>query len=230
MILNNYIIGSEMKYSMEIWNFMTGYKYVIKLNENINNIELMKLLSKSIKRKINNMIFFYDLKTTGGNYANNKLDIIDRYFEEYTTKIIPSSGLLKPIMVPFIPFDVVKTTGITKDMIDETADKYETFIKEIKQIFDLYEMPIFISNVDNKILINKNIFNMEKCRVLDAKMIIKMFIENKDIASKDIKDIYEYFFKILPKTNRAELETKVIIDIFRYLNITNNMIIKMVNL
>jgi hypothetical protein len=91
-------------------------------------------------------------------------------------------------------------------------------------------MPIFISNVDNKILINKNIFNMEKCRVLDAKMIIKMFIENKDIASKDIKDIYEYFFKILPKTNRAELETKVIIDIFRYLNITNNMIIKMVNL
>jgi hypothetical protein len=41
------------------------------------------------------MIFFYDLETTGLFSYDKKIDIIERYFEEYSTGIIPSQGLLK---------------------------------------------------------------------------------------------------------------------------------------
>lgn len=227
IVINNFIIGGG--HNMEIWNFMTGVRFIIKLGA-VDNYSLMKLLAKSIKRKINNIIFFYDLKTTGGNYAGGKVDIIDRYFEDYNYGVVHSSGLLKPIMVPFIPFDVVKATGITKDLMDEEGKPYETFVKEMKQIFELYENPIFISVTDHRILASKNLINMDKCKILDAKMIIRMFIENKEISTKEIKEIYEYFFRKTIKTNRAEMEVKVIIEIFKFLNITDEMILRMVNL
>ena len=179
-----------------------------------------------------NMIFFYDLETTGLHYVNKKIDIIDRHFEEYTTEIVPSSGLLKPVMVPFIPFEITKLTGITKEMVVESGDRYEQFVREMKDIMDYCFYPIFIShngeNFDQKIMIQKNLLQEDKVRLLDSRMIIRLFLNHREYAEKSLSEIFGYLFKFVPASNRAQSDVKMLISIFKKLDITEDKIIKMV--
>jgi hypothetical protein len=231
VLLYNHIINPNLKddYTIELWNFYLGNKYIIKLDKNIDIYKLLKILSSSLKKKMENMIFIYDLKTSGSSYSNKKIDIIERHFEELSTGIVISSGLLKPVNVPFIPFEVTRTTGITKEMVFELGDSYDIFKKEISEILKLCKSPIFISHegykFNHKILLDKNIFTYNT-KLLDSKTIIRLFL-NDDVVNKKLSDIFQYLFKCIPIESRSLSDVKMVIDIFNNLNIGENKLLNM---
>jgi hypothetical protein len=233
LLYNNIVNCSYSKeYQLEIWNFYLGNKYIIKMDKSKLDIyKLLKIVSTAINRKIENMIFIYDLETTGTSYSNNKVDIIDRHFEEYSTSIIASSGLLKPVHVPFIPFQISTLTGIKKEDIDENGDHINKFRNEIKEVFKHCKNPIFIAHNGNssmhKILLNNNIFSYDNCKLLDSKLIIRLFL-NDNIVNKNLSDIYKYLFNNVPNNiNRSKTDVKMLIDIFRKLDINEHKILNM---
>ena len=236
VLLYNHLIDPtfEKEYKLELWNFHLGNKYIIKINKSYtcsDTYKILKILSRSLCKKLENMIFIYDLKTTGLSYANKKIDIIERHFEEYTIGIVPSSGLIKPV-VPFIPFNITKMTGITKELVDQSSNNntMDDFKKEMTDLLEYCYKPIFIAhngnNFDHKIMIDKNLITYDKCKLLDSRVIIKLFF-NDPIADKSLNDIYQYLFKIKTPLNRAPNDVKMLISIFKKLNITENKILNM---
>jgi hypothetical protein len=224
-------IGFDKDYELELWNFHTGCKYIIKFEKTkIDVYELLKILSKAVHKKLEHMIFFYDLETTGFMYAHNKMDILERHFEEYSTGIVPSSGLLKPVDVPFIPFNIIALTGITKEQVDERGHTFQMFKREMTELFDYCTMPIFIAHngnsFDHKILVNKNIFAYENCKFLDSKMIIRLFLDHP-VTNKSLSDIFQHLFRFTPVVHRAESDVKMLISIFRKLGISEEKILSM---
>jgi hypothetical protein len=176
------------------------------------------------------MILFYDLETTGFSYANNKIDIIERYFEEYTTHIVPSAGLLKPVNVPFIPFNITALTGINKEMVTEHGDQFQQFRQEINDLLNICNNPIFIAHngnsFDHRLLQEANILTKDKCTFLDSKMIIRLFLDHP-VANKSLLEIYTHLFKKSPNAHRAEADVFMLIEIFRKLKIIPEKIIGM---
>jgi superfamily I DNA/RNA helicase len=218
--------------SIELWNFLLGYKYIIKIDvEKINVYGLLKILSKGIGQKMKDMIFFYDLETTGFRSEYNKMDIIERYFEEYTTCIIPSSGLIKLVDVPYLPFEITSLTGITQNMLYENGDHIEKFKREIDELLSYCNNPIFIAHngnsFDHKILLERGIFEREKCKFLDSRMIIRLFLKN-EVGEKSLSDIFKYLFKFNLVAHRAAADVKMMIAIFRKLEIDDDKILAMV--
>jgi len=233
ILLYYHIINPSFKkdYQLELWNFYLGNKYIIHLNKsNLDTYKLLRILSISIQKKLQNMIFIYDLETTGFSYTNKKIDIIERHFEELTTMIIPSSGLLKPVNVPFIPFHITSITGITKEDVYNHGDSIDKFKNEMKKLFHYCNNPIFIAHngnsFDHKILLNENIFTYDNCKLLDSKMIIRLFL-NDNITNKSLSDIFKYLFKYNPDAHRAKSDVEMLKSIFHKLGITEDKILNM---
>lgn len=213
----------DKEFTLELWNLQLGNKYIIHLDKkNINIFKLLKLLSKTINKKLEDMIFFYHLETTGNAYANKKEDIIDRHFEELNTSIIISSGLLKPMNVPFIPFEVTKKTGITKEDVFERGDNYHKFKSEIVEILECCKMPIFITH--NSVYHDTRLFPYDKCKMIDSKIIIRLFL-NEYTSNKSLIDIFVFLFKEKPEYRRSIDKVKMLISIFKKLNITEEKIL-----
>ena len=233
VLLYNMIVDTSFKkeYKLELWNFHLGIIYNIKIDrENIETFKILKCISRSLGRKMKNMIFMYDLETTGLSYTNKKIDIIERHIEEYTTKIIASSGLVKPINFPFIPFQITRLTGITKDMVNDNGDTYDIFQKDMKEIMNYCYKPIFIAHngnsFDHKIMMERNLLSYEDCKLLDSRIIIRLFL-NDPITEKSLSDIFQYLFKFKPITHRAKSDVKMMMDIFEKLNITEDKLLNM---
>jgi hypothetical protein len=191
----------------------------------------LKILSKGIKQKMKDMIFFYDLETTGFRSENNEMDIIERYFEEYTTCIVPSSGLLKLVDVDYLPFEITSLTGITRKMLYESGDDIGNFRREIEELLSYCNNPIFIAHngnsFDHKILLERGIFENERCKFLDSRMIIRLFLKN-EVGEKSLSDIFAYLFKFNLVAHRANADVKMLIAIFRKLGIDEDKILGMV--
>jgi len=234
LILYNHLYDPSLKkdIQLELWNFHLGKKYSIKINRiNLNILKLLVVLSRGINKKLQNMIFFYDLETTGLTYTGKKVDILERYFQEMTTGVIPSAGLLKPVDVPFIPFEISNLTGITKEMVDANGDHIQKFRNEMEMLMNLCNKPIFIAHngnsFDHKLLISKNILTESKCRFLDSKMIIRLFL-NHTITAKSLSAIFNHLFNFTPNAHRAEADVKMLIAIFKKLEINEEKILQMI--
>lgn len=231
LIYNNIVdVGFKNNFEIEIWNFYMGSKYVIELDkENTSIFLLLTILSKSIHKKIENMIIMYDLETTGLCYSGKKVDIIERHFEEYTTGIQFSSGFIKPVYVPFIPYEITSLTGITKEMVYENGSSFLDFKNEMDILLKYCNKPIFIAHngnsFDHKILVERNILNYDKCILLDSKVIIRLFL-NDPITNKSLSEIFKFLFGFIPTVHRAMSDVKMLISIFEKLNITYEKILK----
>jgi hypothetical protein len=57
-------------------------------------------------------------------------------------------------------------------------------------------------------------------------MIIRLFLDNP-ITKKSLSDIFEYLFGFLPVVHRANSDVKMLISIFRKLNISEDKILNM---
>ena len=223
----------DKNYDLELWNFYLGKKYIIKLEKDkFMNYELLKLLSVVCGEKLKNMIFIYDLETTGLNVNDDTIDIIDRHFEEYETSVIPSSGLVKLEHNPCVPFEIMELTSISSEQLLNYGCEYKKFSMEMENIFSYCEQPIFIAHngfsFDHKIMMNKNLINRNKARFLDSKMIIRLFLKN-DVGNKSLLKIFEHLFGYSPVAHRANSDVKMLIMIMKKLDINSEKIINILN-
>ena len=225
ILLNYHIIDNTFKktYNLEILNFYSGEKYELTFDkEAINIYKLLQILSTIINKKLENIIFFYHIHTTKDTYTNKKFDIIERHFQEFNLGIIPSYGLLKPQNMPFIPFELTTLTGINKELVDNCGDTIVTFNKELNEIFKYCNEPTFITHNINSYDIK--IFLNNKCKCIDSKNIIKLFL-NDEISEKSLLEIFFHLYKYKPKFQRSEDNVNMLISVFNKLNITEDKII-----
>ena len=223
----------DKNYDLELCNFYLGKKYIIKLEKDkFMNYELLKLLSVVCGEKLKNMIFIYDLETTGLNVNDEFIDIIDRHFEEYETSVIPSSGLVKLEHNPCVPFEIMELTSISSEQLLNYGCEYKKFSMEMENIFSYCEQPIFIAHngfsFDHKIMINKNLIDRNKARFLDSKMIIRLFLKD-DVGNKSLLKIFEHLFGYSPVAHRANSDVKMLIMIMKKLDINSEKIINILN-
>jgi hypothetical protein len=56
-------------------------------------------------------------------------------------------------------------------------------------------------------------------------MIIRLFLKNKEFADKSLVEIFGHLFNFVPVAHRANADVKMLIAIFRKLNITEEKIL-----
>lgn len=214
--------------NIELWNFYKGEKYNITFNRDIL-YDFLKIIASSINKKLDNMIFVYDLETTGLNYSNGNVDIIDCCIIEYNTNTIVENNLVKPLSINcFIPFNITQLTGITTEMVRNNGISIYQLIYNIKEIVNLCNNPIFIAHngnsFDHKILQKHDVFNGE-CILIDSISIINLIgtILKFDVNGT-LENIYYAIFKEKIKGHRAKVDTEMLIKIFDRLNITPDII------
>ncbi len=189
----------ESNIKLELWNILKGEKLIIKFDKTeINKVLLMQILCKATNQKLRNMIFMYDLETTGLLYTNQNIDIIERHVEEYNSKSIWSSGLVIPQNLPFIPFEISKITGITKELVYKEGEHINVMKTEFENIFKYCEMPTFIahngSSFDHKILLEKEFLKEGECKLLDSRYLLRLLINDDKVGNKSLGEIYNYYY------------------------------------
>ncbi len=179
-----------------------------------------------MNQKLQNMCFVYDLETTGLLYTNKVVDIIERHIEEYNSRSIWSSGLVIPQNVQFIPFEVTKITGITKELVYESGEHINVMKAEFENIFKYCDKPTFIAHngnsFDHKILIQKEILKEGECKLLDSKYLLRLLINNPKIAEKSLGEIYTYYYPLPSDAitgHRAENDVIMLIKILKKLGL-----------
>ena len=224
-ILHDHSFGTQYTMNLELWNILKGEKLIITLDKNkINKVLLLQILCKAVNQKLCNMCFIYDLETTGLTYTNQTVDIIERHVEEYHSRSVWSSGLVIPQNLPFIPFEVTKITGITKELVYESGEHINVMKAEFENIFKYCEKPTFIAHngnsFDHKILIQKEILKEGECKLLDSRYLLRLLINNPKIAEKSLGEIYHYYYPLPSDAitgHRAENDVIMLIKIFQKL-------------
>ena len=209
--------------SLELWNILRGEKMIIRLDPaRIQRVLLMQILAKAIGQKLRNMIFIYDLETTGLLYTNGVVDIIERHVEEYGSRSVWSAGLMRPQTIPFIPFEVTRITGITKEMVVKDGDTLAEMKEEFENIFRYCEKPTFVAHngnsFDHKILVEKGLVDPDQCKFIDSKLLLRLLIGNAAIADKPLGQIYQYYFPSPADqigSHRAASDVEMLIRIFQ---------------
>ena len=231
LILYHNLLSPDLEkiYDLELWNFHLGKKYKIVLEkDNFMNYELLKLLSVVVQEKLKNMIFIYDLETTGLITNDNFIDIIDRHFEEFDTSVIPSSGLVKLEHNSCIPYEIMELTSISNEQLLNYGDNYQKFSQEMDNIFSYCENPIFIahngSSFDHKIMVEKKLIDKNKVRFLDSRVIIRLFLKD-EVSNRSLLKIFEHLFGYSPIAHRANADVKMVIMIMKKLGITSEKIL-----
>ncbi len=209
--------------SLELWNILRGEKMIIRFDPTkIQRVLLMQILAKAIGQKLRNMIFIYDLETTGLLYTNGVVDIIERHVEEYGSRSVWSAGLMRPQTIPFIPFEVTRITGITKEMVIKEGDTLAEMKEEFENIFRYCEKPTFVAHngnsFDHKILVEKGLVDPDQCKFIDSKLLLRLLIGNAAIADKPLGQIYQYYFPSPADqigSHRAASDVEMLIRIFQ---------------
>lgn len=208
----------DKEINLEIWNLYLGEKYTVKICDNIDNYKLNIFLCETFDIKMKDMIYIYDLETTG---LEDTCEIIERYFIDYNFRKMVSEGIIKP-KLPLSPY-IKSLTGITDTMVINGDKDINNFKNEINNILKYTDKPIFIAHngdrFDHRILINKGILYEDNCIFMDSKQIISASNENKTYT----KTLYEIYKLITNKTknniHRAKTDTEMIIEIFDEMNI-----------
>jgi DNA polymerase III epsilon subunit-like protein len=208
---------------LELWNILKGEKVTIEIDRaKINKVIWLQVLCKALKQKLQNMIFIYDLETTGLYYTNRKVDILERHVEDYGTRSVWSYGLVKPVHIPFIPFEITQLTGITKEMVYTEGESIQEMRAEFENIFTYCEKPIFIAHngnaFDHKILFENEMLKEQECVCIDSRYLLRLLIDNPKISEKPLSEIYMYYYpenvEFVKNAHRAKADVEMLIQIF----------------
>ena len=205
---NNIFPSWKVKPELEIWNLYSGESYHINLSINeMNMYKILILLCKAMKIKMKNCIFVYDFINSGSYFTRNKVDILDRHFQEYELGFIPSSGLVKPETIQFIPFEITKKTGITIDITNNRDDSYDIMNNEIKNLIIYCEKPILLSyNRSDLILMDKKIVNYNDVIFIN----INNFI---NLKNNKLEDVYQKLYKTYPIILNSKDSVNIVMQI-----------------
>ena len=184
----------------------------------MTNYKLNCFLCDTFDIKMKNMIYIYDLETTG---LHESCEIIERCFIDYNFRTVVSDGIIKP-RFGFSPF-ISSLTGITQDMLNSGDSNTLKFKEEIKMILDRCDKPIFIAHngdrFDHKVLIYNNILKGNSCIFMDSKQLISASTPDKTYT-KNLDETYKLITKKEKKgIHRAKVDTEMIIEIFDILKI-----------
>lgn len=211
---------------VEIWNFKTGIRHILKFDPLKTNLYFTCQIATLCKTKLHNMIFVYDLETTG--LDKFKCEIIERYIHELTHDVGFSFGIIKARHK--VPKEITQLTGITQKEINQGQD-INIFKNEIKTMLEICEKPIFIAHngnvFDHQILKINNIID-SNCKLLDSRIIIRQLSKNK-IGNESLSDTYKIICGQNYKgfAHRAKADVIMILDIFEKINVNVSDILKM---
>ena len=210
---NNLIPDWKEKYELEIINFYTGKIYKIKFNDSFNNYDLLKSYVDITQTKIMNTLFCYDLETTGLDIE--KLEIIERYFEEYNLGFVPSEGLIKPSF--YISDEISSITKITNQML-KNAESIHIFKNELRNIFNYCDKPKFMAHngsvFDHRILFK----SLNQQQLLDSRYIIRL-LYHQDTLKLNLSETYKLVTgNEVINCHRAKDDVKMMIEILKKIN------------
>ena len=238
LIYDNSLVNKK---SLELWNLYNGERIIINLNlNNINKKNLLSLLGNTINEKLTNMIFFYDLETSGlidntiihgYNYINYP-DIIEIYIEEYNSKSVWCNSLVTLQTVNYLSPIITDITGITQNDLDLEGKNIDYIKNEIKLLLNICKDPVFIAHngnrFDHRIMKYNKIFD-EEMLLLDSMSILNLYINSKNIiGSQKLEKIYQYYFEDDVIAHRAKADVHMLIKIFEKNEIFDNLIQYMV--
>ncbi len=217
--------------SLELWNILKGEKIVIEINRTeIKKVIWLQVLCKALHQKLRNMVFIYDLETTGLYYTNRKVDILERHVEDYGTRSVWSYGLVKPVHIPFIPFEITQLTGITKELVYTEGEHIDEMKAEFENIFKYCEKPIFIAHngsaFDHKILFENEMLQEHECVCVDSRYLLRLLIADARISEKSLSEIYKYYYpenvEFVKSAHRAQADVEMLIQIFTKLGLKSS--------
>lgn len=216
MYYNNIIPDWSEEYELELINFYTGKVYQISFNKDINQFELLKSFVDITKIKLKDTLFCYDLETTGLDI--DKLEVIERYFEEYNLGFVPSEGLIKPYFK--ISDEISNITKITNNMLKKAENK-KVFKEDLKRIFYYCEKPKFMAHngsvFDHRILFR----NLNQEQLLDSRYIIRM-LYHEDTLRLKLGETYKLVTgKEVVNCHRAKDDVKMMIEILKKIKYKN---------
>jgi hypothetical protein len=213
---------------IEIWNFKTGIRHQLDFDPVFSNLDVSYGISILCNRKLENIIFVYDLETTG---LNVKLcEIIERYFHEMCHDVEFSSGIIKPKGV--VSKEIQDLTGITKKDIDG-GENVIIMKKQMTNFLAQCRNPIFIAHngnvFDHQIMKNYKVMTND-CKYLDCRMLIRQVSVNK-VKGESLKEIYEIVmgYKYKGKAHRARADVMMLLDIFKKLDINEKFLMDLMN-
>ena len=214
---NNIFPSWKQEKQLSIFNLYRGIIYNIKINSELTNYNILKLLCDITGEKLRNLLFVYDLETTG--LDTYSCDIIERHFYEYNLHFVLSSGIIN--IGKNIPEFITQLTGINNKMI-KTGDTFSNFNKEIKELMSYSIEPKFIAhngtNFDHKILMLRGVFNNIKSnQLLDSRYIIRMMIDSEDT---NLKSVYDSIIvdKVIENYHRAKADVMMLHQILKKIN------------
>jgi DNA polymerase III epsilon subunit-like protein len=214
------------KKMIEIWNFKTGLKHILNFQPLFRNIDISLFIAEICRRKLKNMIFVYDLETTGLDV--NRCEIIERYFHELCHDETFSEGVIKP--KHNVPQLIIDITGISKKEIRDGED-IKIFSARMKKLLNNCKSPLFIAHngnvFDHQIMRKNNLLNND-CKFLDSRIIIRQLSHNR-VKNETLLEIYNIIMEkqFNGKVHRAKADVIMLLDIFTKLNINEQMLLKL---
>lgn len=225
-LLMYYIIydpSLESPKTLELWNICKGEKITISFDKNrVNKMNLLCILANTINEKLSNMIFFYDLETSGlidhmfGTYP----DLIEIYIEEYNSRSVWCNSLVKLQSIDNLDQNITEITGIKKEDLDDNGKNINDIKDEVKYIFNICDKPVFIAHngnaFDHRIMQYNNMFD-EHTIHLDSRGIFNLLTEKID--SCKLCDIFKHYFDEKIIAHRAQADVYMMIKVFKKLGI-----------
>lgn len=212
---NNLFPSWNKPKSLFVLNLQKGINYQIIIDPRINNYDILKQLCLITKEKMTNLLFLYDLETTG--LDTQTCEIIERYFLEYNLNFVISEGIIN--INKTIPPFITDLTGISNKMIFNGDDTKKIY-SDIEELYKYSTNPKFMAHngnsFDHKILTHQKILPKNYDNLLDSRYIIRM------LADSDNNDL-KYLFDTIVKTkienyHRAKVDVIMLQQIMKKLD------------
>jgi len=216
----------DSKKCVEIWNLKTGVKHKIKFNSQFRNIDVSMFITEVSKKKLKDMVFVYDLETTGLDVKT--CEIIERYFHELCHDETYTDGVICPKSI--VPQLILDITGISKKELKYGED-VKLFCARMNKIMETCISPLFIAHngnvFDHQIMRNNNYLD-STCKYLDSRMIIRQLSQNR-VKNQTLFETYNIVMgkQFGGKAHRAKADVIMLLDIFEKLHIDEYELLKL---
>ena len=187
--------------------------------------QFYKILSKSLKKKLEECCWIYDLETTNLISEEMNVKIMEIHVEELTTGIIPISSLIQIDDHKYDEDVIENLNGLTREMCNEYGISEEILIKKLNKLIDLSEGYFVAHNgnmFDHKII--RNLIQKD-FKTLDTMSIIPLFCNGK-ITSKKLSSLYETIIghPYQGLIHRAEADVKMMIEILNKIGLNSKIL------
>ncbi len=211
---------------VEIWNFYNGEKIKVVMEwDKLSPFLYYRILSTILKKKLNNMIFVYDVEMVGE--TEESMDLVQAQFEDYVSGEVVTSNYYMPDnvenIIGYYNREILMTAGRAK-VIDLLRE-------DVQGIFDICERPIFVSHnaemYDQYLLKRHGMFQKEEeFRVIDTRRLLKYY-SRSEVADGELVDFYESIFgEALDETKCGE-QIKMLRNLLRYFGIEREIILNL---